>query len=207
MYFREEMMDRRQFLQTTAAGSVSLAAAEPVALAQSAPKKALMKLGTQHSTSDDVLKVISAFGVNHICSGEISPRLDDKWSVEGLTKLRERVESHGIKLEAVPIPLPSSYITKSPTPSIMLAGPPRDQDIDNICQMIRNCAKAGIPMVKYNMTILGVVRTESTPGRGSARYSTFEYAIAKQDPPLTEAGRLDAGMMWGGVSFFFKRVV
>ncbi len=92
-------MDRRQFLQTTAAGSVSVAAAERIAPAKTAPKKALMKLGTQHSSSDDVLKVISAFGVNHICSGEISPRIDEKWSVEGLTKLRERVESHGIKLE------------------------------------------------------------------------------------------------------------
>ncbi len=200
-------MDRRQFLQTTAAGSVSVATAERVASAKAAPKKALMKLGTQHSSSDDVLKVISAFGVNHICSGEISPRLDDKWSVEGLTKLRERVESHGIKLEAVPIPLPSSYITKGPTPSIMLAGPTRDQDIDGICQMIRNCAKAGIPTVKYNMTILGVVRTESTPGRGSARYSTFEYAKAKQDPPLTEAGRVTAEMMWERITYFLKRVV
>src|SRR5580704_16061262 len=155
-------MNRRQFLQNTATGSVAAAAAESLAQAKPAPKKALMKLGTQHSSSDDVLKVISAFGVNHICSGEISARLDDKWSAEGLTKLRERVESHGIKLEAVPLPLPSSYITKSPTPSIMLAGPTRDQDIDNICQVIRNCAKAGIPIVKYNMTILGVVRTEST---------------------------------------------
>src|SRR5580700_6750282 len=175
-------MDRRQFLQTTAAGSVSVAATERIAPAKTAPKKALMKLGTQHSTSDDVLKVISAFGVNHICSGEISPKLDEKWSVEGLTKLRERVESHGIKLDAVPLPLPSSYITRSPTPSIMLAGPTRDQDIDNICQMIRNCAKAGIPIVKYNMTILGVVRNPSTPGRGSAQYSTFDYAKAIANP-------------------------
>jgi mannonate dehydratase len=200
-------MDRRQFLQTTAAGSVAAATAENMAQAKPAPKKALMNLGTQHSVSEDVLTVISAFGVNHICSGEISAKLDEKWSVEGLTKLRERVESHGIKLEAVPLPLPSSYITKSPTPSIMLAGPTRDQDIDNICQMIRNCSKAGIPMVKYNMTILGVVRTESTQGRGSARYSTFEYAAAKQDPPLTEAGRVTAEMFWERITYFLKRVV
>src|SRR5260370_40388051 len=93
-------MDRREFLQGAAAGSVGLAATEGRAQAKPAPKKALMKLGTQHSTSDDVLTVISAFGVNHICSGEISPRLDDKWSAEGLTKLRERVASHGIKLHA-----------------------------------------------------------------------------------------------------------
>jgi mannonate dehydratase len=202
-------MHRRHFLQTTTAGAVAATSARPVA-AQTKPagKKALMKVGTQHSSSDDVLKVISAFGVNHICSGVISSKLDEKWSVEGLTRLRERVESHGIKLEMVPMPLSSSYITKSETPSIMLAGPTRDQDIDNICQMIRNCAKAGIPAMKYNMTILGVVRSESTPGRGAAtRYSTFEYAKAKQDPPLTEAGRMTAEMMWERITYFLKRVV
>jgi mannonate dehydratase len=32
--------------------------------------------------------------------------------------------------------------------------------------MIGNAAKAGIPAVKYNLTILGVVRTGSTSGRG-----------------------------------------
>jgi mannonate dehydratase len=41
--------------------------------------------------------------------------------------------------------------------------------------MIQNAAKAGIPAVKYNMSILGVVRTDSTRGRGGARYSTFVY--------------------------------
>src|ERR1700682_5396677 len=117
-------MDRRQFLQTTAAGSVPVAAAERIAPAKTAPKKALMQLGTQHSSSDDVLKVISAFGVKHICSGVISPRLDEKWSVEGLTRLRERVESHGIKLDMVPLPLSSSYITKWENPDIMLARSP-----------------------------------------------------------------------------------
>jgi mannonate dehydratase len=146
--------------------------------------------------------------VKNICSSVISSKLDEKWSVEGLTKLRERVESHGIKLDMVPLPLSSSYITKSETPSIMLAGPTRDQDIDNICQMIRNCAKAGIPAVKYNMTILGVVRSEPTKGRGAAtRYSTFDYDLAKQDPPLTEAGKMTAEMMWERITYFLKRVV
>ena len=64
-------------------------------------------------------------------------------------------------LEAVPLPLSSAYITKSENPNIMLGkSPERDREIDNICQMIRNAAAAGIPALKYNMTILGVVRTE-----------------------------------------------
>ena len=42
--------------------------------------------------------------------------------------------------------------------------PERDREIDDICQMIRNAAKAGIPALKYNLTILGVVRTEPHAG-------------------------------------------
>ena len=62
-------------------------------------------------------------------------------------------------------------------------------------------------MVKYNMTILGVVRSAVSPGRGGAKYSTFNYAQAKQDPPLTEAGPVSAEMMWDRITYFLKRVV
>ncbi|MGH9834072.1 MAG: mannonate dehydratase, partial [Blastocatellia bacterium] len=129
------------------------------------PRKALMKVGHQHYSSDEILRLLAAFGVNNICSALPSRRFDENWSVEGLTKLRERVESFGIKLEMVPLPLSSSYITRAENPNIMLGkSPERDREIDDICQMIRNTARAGIPALKYNMSILGVVRTESTKG-------------------------------------------
>src|SRR5438477_5807153 len=192
-------MHRRKFMRLAGNGIASEAlvasltqvvnAATPAkASVSKMPKKALMKVGTQNVSADETLKVLAALGVNHICSALPSPRLDAQWSVEGLTKLRERVESFGIKLEIVPLPLSSSYITKAENPNIMLGkSPERDREIDNVCEMIRNASRAGIPSLKYNMSILGVVRTESTAGRGGARYSTFVYSKAKQDPPLTEA--------------------
>ena len=64
-----------------------------------------MKAGTQHDSSDETLAVMAAFGVNHICSRLPSPRLDEHWSVDALKRLRDRVESHGIHLEMVPLPL------------------------------------------------------------------------------------------------------
>ena len=151
---------------------------------------------------------MAALGVNHICSALPSRRLDENWSVEGLKRLRERVESHGLRLEMVPLPLSSAYITRSENPNIMLGkSPERDREIDGICQMIRNAAQAGIPALKYNMSILGVVRTEPTPGRGGARYSTFVYEKAKQDPPLTEAGPVSAEAAWERITYFLKRVI
>ena len=76
-----------------------------------------MKAATQHGMSDDVLRVMAAFGVNHICSALNSRAMDENWSVEGLPRLRERVESHGIRLEMVPLPLSWSYIQACPTKS------------------------------------------------------------------------------------------
>jgi mannonate dehydratase len=72
--------------------------------------------------------LLAALGVNHICSALPSNKLDDNWTVEGLTKLRERVESFGIVLEAVPLPMSSVYITKAENPNIMLGrSPERDR--------------------------------------------------------------------------------
>src|SRR5215813_2185333 len=148
---------------------------------------ARMKLGTQHGESDEVLRAMAAFGVNHICAHIPSKTLDEKWSVEGLTRERERIEKYGIKLEMVELPT-NSVIATSGIKNVMLGkSPERDREIDGICQMLRNAAKVGIPSLKYNLTVLAVIRTESVPGRGSAMYSAFDYSKAKEDPPLTEA--------------------
>ena len=200
-------MKRRYFLEAAAA---AMAASGAPAQYQPGPQrpKGSLKLGTQNDSSDDALRVVAALGVNHICSTLPSARLDESWSAASLTRLRERVESFGIRLEMVPLPLSSVYITKSENPNIMLGkSPERDREIDDICQMIRNAARAGIPALKYNMSILGVVRTEPTPGRGGAHYSTFVYGKASQDPPLTEAGPISEEAAWERITYFLKRVM
>src|SRR5207247_2496804 len=171
-------------------------------------RAALMKVGTQHGSTNEILRILAAFGVDNICSSLPSMRLDENWSVEGLIRLRERVESFGISLDMVPLPLSSHYITKAEMPHIMLGkSPERDREIDAICQMIRNAARAGIPAVKYNLTILGVVRTERTPGRGGASYSTFVYDKSRHDDPPPEGGPVSTEQMWERITYFLKRVV
>jgi len=210
------MIDRRDFMRLAGAAigageAAAAAAAEQrgtTARGGAAPAKALMKVGTQHGDSDEILTVLAALGVNHICSRLPSATLDDKWSVDGLSRLRERVESFGITLDVVPLPLSSNEIEKFECPNIMLGkSPERDREIDDICQMIRNASRAGIPALKYNLTFLGVVRTAPTRGRGGASYSTFVYDNAKQDPPLTKAGPVDADAYWERITYFLDRVV
>ena len=130
-------MDRRSFGRLAGAAALGTAAAEWSA-AQGAPapptltrKRALMKVGTQHDSSDATLAVLAALGVNNICSTLPSARLDEHWTVEGLTKLRERVESFGIRLDMVPLPLSSHPIARAENPNLMRGrSPERDREID-----------------------------------------------------------------------------
>src|SRR5204863_72967 len=82
----------------------------------------------------------AAFGVNNICSGLPSAKIDEAWSVDGLSKLRDVVASHGISLDMVPLPMSSSEISRAELPAIYLGtSPDRDRSIDEICDVIRYC--------------------------------------------------------------------
>ena len=214
-------MKRREFVTLAGSGLSVGALAEAVVAAQQAQSpaksgivapttspRARMKVGTQHGHTDDILRSCAAFGVNNICSGLPSPKMDEAWSVDSLSRLRERVKAHGISLDMVPLPMSSSEISSAEMPAIYLGqGPERDRNIDDICQMIRNCARAGIMQVKYNFTIIGIPRSGTAPGRGGSRYSEFVFAGAKQDPPSTIAGRVDADTYWERITYFLERVV
>jgi mannonate dehydratase len=201
---------RRDFVQLAGAAAAARALSPAPATAVPAAttrRRALMKVGTQHGDSDDILRACAAFGVNNICSRLPSPRLDAAWSVESLSRLRDRVASFGVTLDMVPLPLSSHEISKSESPAVLLATAERDRQIDGICQMIRNVARAGIPAAKYNLTYIGIPRTAPTRGRGGSQYSTFVYAGAAQEPALTAAGRVDEDLYWERITYFLERVV
>jgi mannonate dehydratase len=215
-------MNRRNFIRhaavTTLAGSAAAtvvsSAAEAVknraaarGQATAPSKKANLKLGTQHGDSDDILKVLAAFGVNHICA--LPPILDkgDDWSVDGLSRKREHIESYGLKADALRLIHPN-YISKSDTRYIMMGkSPERDREIDAISEKIRSAAKASFPMLTYNLTMLGVVRTKSSVGRGGATYSTFNYQETTDRDDQTEAGKVSADESWERIGYFLKRVM
>ena len=210
-------MNRREFVRLAGTGASIGALAEAVVSAQvaraPAPRamtspKANMKVGTQHGDSDAILRACAAFGVNNICSALPSRTMDAAWSVDGLSKLRDRVASHGISLDMVPLPMSSLEISETEMPAIYLGkSPERDRNIDDIGQMIRNCARAGIFQVKYNFTIIGIPRSGTAKGRGPSRYSEFVFANAKQDPALTIAGKVNADTYWERITYFLERVV
>ncbi len=212
-------MDRREFVRLAGSGMAAGALAETLVSAQVArnprtpaagasTSKVKFKVGTQHGDSDAILKAMAAFGCNNICGSMPSRKLDEKWSVEALTKHRERVESYGIALDMMPITMTSAPIDRAEMPAIMLGqSPERDRNIEDICTQIRNCAKAGIFQVKYNFTILGIPRTGPVKGRGPSTYSEFDLSKDKNKDTPTIAGKVDADAYWERITYFLERVV
>ena len=159
--------------------------------------------------SDDNLKFARQIGVDNIVTASTSDLIPEGrgyWDADALSQLRERVEARGISIDVMALPLSSHYITRAENPNIMLGTPERDREIDNICECIRAAGQAGIPCLKYNLTILGVLTTGRTPGRGGVSLREFNYEAMK-DEPLTEAGRVTAEMMWERIDYFLKRVI
>jgi mannonate dehydratase len=213
-------MNRRDFMRRAAVGALGSMANKSLAAEigaregtqRSTPparKKANLKLGTQHGDSDDILKVLAAFGVNHICA--LPPALDkDKggdWSVDALAHKREHIESFGLKVDALRL-LHPTYVSNSEIRHVMMGvSPERDREIDEVCDKIRNAARTGYPMLTYNLTMLGVVRTKSTPGRGGATYSTFNYAEASDADKMTEAGKVSTEQSWERITYFLNHII
>jgi mannonate dehydratase len=202
-------MRRRDFFPIAAAGAVATSVTGTPAQwpAKATAARANLKLGTQHGDSVDILKVMAALGVNHICALSPSQPNGEDWSVEALTRKRERIESFGLKAAALRLLHPTT-IAKSEIANVMLGkSPERDREIDRICERVRNASRAGFPMLTYNLSILGVVRTEPTPGRGGAAYSTFNYEKTNDRNSLTEAGAVTAEQSWERINYFVTRVI
>jgi mannonate dehydratase len=208
------MMQRRDFLKAAGLGALGVrtgcVAPPPQDPASPAAARARMKVGTQQaSPNDDMLRYFAQFGVRNICGTAPKPGPKGSWLADDLLRLREHVESFGISLDFLPLPMSAAAIAKAENPAILLGkSPERDREIEILCENIRAAAKAGIPALKYNLTLLGVVRTGRTPGRGGTTYSSFDYEkTAKDQERPTEAGRVVADEMWARIAYFLERVV
>ncbi|MCH8062778.1 MAG: mannonate dehydratase, partial [Chloroflexi bacterium] len=92
-----------------------------------------MYVGTQfQARTDDDYRVFAQLGVHHICGYPPGP--EDQWTPRLLAEYREHVESFGLTLDIVPLPLASHEISRADHPNIMLGkSPERDVEIEVVC--------------------------------------------------------------------------
>ena len=132
----------------------------------------------QFSTpSPEYLRFAAQYGATDVLLN--TPSLHDaggKWAVNDLVKLRLMVESHGLRLTALENVPTHFYL------DIMLGGPNRHRQIDNMIETVRNIGEAGIPIFGYNWMPSHVWRTEPETIRGGAVATAFDYEAALKMP-------------------------
>jgi mannonate dehydratase len=85
------------------------------------------------------------------------------WTLEELKELRRSVEGEGLKLEAIENFDPAHWH------DVLLDGPKRKPQIENVKTIVRRLGQAGIPIMGYNFSIAGVCgRTHAPFARGGA---------------------------------------
>ncbi len=110
---------------------------------------------------------------------------DRLWSYEELAALRGEINAHGLELEAIENFDPAHWH------DVLLDGPKKTGQLENLKQLIRNVGRAGIPIFGYNFSLAGVAgRVKGPFARGGAE-------AVGMDGPLDKP--LPNGMVWNMV--------
>lgn len=158
-------------------------------------------IGLPGNATDDHLRFAKQMG----CEGVVlatPARLPGErcWEYEDLVKLREWVESFGLRIEAIQN-TPHAFWHK-----VRLGLPGRDEDLENYLATIRNVGRAGIPIVGYNFRPDPLYRTGTKSGRGGAEVTVFDLELVK-DRPLTYGREYTADEMWANYEYFVKAAI
>jgi mannonate dehydratase len=167
-------------------------------------------IGQFNEPSHERLTFAKQLGVSGVLLN--TPRLPgrQRWEYDDLARLREHVESYGLRLEALENTPTSFYM------AAMLGLPERDRQIEHYQATIRNVGRAGIPILGYHWMPNSVWRlyrdprsghlSRFTAGRGGARVTAFDLALA-QDAPLTHSREYPADELWANYEHFIKAVI
>jgi mannonate dehydratase len=110
---------------------------------------------------------------------------DTLWSADEIAAIRRDIQAAGLELEAIENFDPAHWH------DVLLDGPKKAQQLDNLKRIIRNVGQAGVPILGYNFSIAGVAgRTKGPFARGGAEAVGMEGPL---DKPLPN------GMVWNMV--------
>ena len=110
---------------------------------------------------------------------------DKLWTYEELAALRAEVNAAGLELEAIENFDPAHWY------DVLLDGPRKQQQLQNLQTLIRNVGRAGIPIFGYNFSLAGVAgRVKGPFARGGAEAVGMDGPLDKPMPN---------GMVWNMV--------
>ena len=155
--------------------------------------------GQFNTASSEYLRFAAQYGVKDILLN--NPILQEEkpgvWSKKELVKLKLSIESYNLQLSAIEN-VPTHFYDH-----IMLNGPKKNMQIENMIQNIENMADVGIPIFGYNWMPSHVWRTNPRYIRGGAIATAFDYESAK-NYPLTHDREYSEDEMWESLEEWIK---
>jgi mannonate dehydratase len=107
------------------------------------------------------------------------------WSYEEIAAIKKEINAAGLELEAIENFDPAHWH------DVLLDGPKKLAQIQNLKQLIRNVGRAGVPVFGYNFSIAGVA------GRVKGRFARGDAEAVGMDGPFDKP--LPNGMVWNMV--------
>jgi mannonate dehydratase len=107
---------------------------------------------------------------------------DRLWTFEELSALRQEINAAGLELEAIENFDPAHWH------DVLLDGPRKAVQLENLKTIIRNVGRAGIPIFGYNFSIAGVA------GRVKGRFARGGAEAVGMDGPFNKP--MPRGMAW-----------
>ena len=159
----------------------------------------------QASVDEDDLAFAAQLGATHVVLQSYADagivQGDECWEYEDLIQLRHRVESAGLVLEALEN-VPLKFYDQ-----VMLGGPDRDRQIENMVYTVRNIARSGLPIFGYHWMPTLVERTSlTTEIRAGAHVNSFDLDEASK-APLLKHRRYSEDEMWANLEHWIKIIV
>ena len=155
--------------------------------------------GQFNTASSEYLRFAAQYGVKDILLN--NPILQEEkpgvWSKKELVKLKLSIESYNLQLSAIEN-VPTHFYDH-----IMLNGPNKNMQIENMIQNIENMADVGIPNFGYNWMPSHVWRTNPRHIRGGAIATAFDYESAN-NYPLTHDREYSEDEMWESLEEWIK---
>lgn len=159
------------------------------------PNTPKMVMGCALNADVKAMRRLKQIGVNHVSTvGGPGP-----WKEDELRGYMNKFKENGLTL------INLMYVVG---PSIVLAQPDRDAEIERFKESLRVAGACGLPTVEYNFYVDRLIEGYfESPGRGGSGVTSFDNSKVKDLPAKPEIGIHRAEEIWTNLTYFLKAVI
>jgi mannonate dehydratase len=127
-------------------------------------------------------------------------RSEMPWDYVPLAMYKQMIEAEGLNLAVLE--------DSPPMDAIRLGKPGREEELEQVCTLIRNMGRLGIPVWNYHwMPILLWIRTAANVrGRGGAIVMEYDHRLLENAPAAVDEP-IEEEQLWENLHWFLERVL